>query len=126
MSDFLTEVTEFIKDERNRLAGIFLKVWNEKPEYVSVLSKKAWKYITPSLGLPILEELKLGDKYEVRRVAIEIWEVTEEVRRRLGERGVLAKNGLVAYYRYVSENNVYKVTSLNIARKKRKAKTSKK
>ena len=90
-----------------------------------MLSKKAWKYVTPSLGLPILEELKLSEKYDVKRMAIEIWEITEEGRKRIGERGILVKNSLIASYRYVSGEVIYKVISLNIG-KKRRAKTSKK
>ena len=90
-----------------------------------MLSRKAWKYVTPSLDLPVLEELKLSEKYDVKRMAIEIWEIAEEGRKRIGERGILVKNSLIAYYRYVTENNVYKVISLNIG-KKRRAKTSKK
>ena len=126
MSDLLEEITGFISDERRRLVEIFAKVWGERPEYVSVLSKKAWKYVTPSLGLPILEELKLSEKYDVKRMAIEIWEITEEGRKRIGERGIFVKNSLIVYYRYVSEDSVYKVTSLNITRKKKRGKTSKK
>ena len=42
------------------------------------------------LGLPILEELKLSEKYNVKRMAIKTWEITKEGRKRIGENSLIA------------------------------------